>query len=307
MHRSFSHRISFAAACIALVLISACSSNAKSYQIKTPAQALTRYDYKVKQTITVGMFGMGKSTHQTLDLLLALKHESEQQWTVSIEQLKFSTDIGDKKSSYDSKSMNKGDSSLLNSLLAIANNRTYHFSLAADGSVSEIVCNDSICFPPGVKGDSLDRYMTLQMADGIFGENAIGEVVNEILGYSSDKPLEAAGLHKTRTTMLPFPVVREEKYTVEKLENGTYFLKLTSQLHPKNDKGIIELGGKQITYDFKGEELGDMQVEEKSGILTKASYSRKLDGSISMQDMKGMMGNVKPNMTIERQATIKKI
>jgi Family of unknown function (DUF6263) len=299
--------LSYLITAFTVVFFSACHHSGKSYLIKSPSQASARYNYQVKQTVTVGMFGVGKSTDQSLQMVLSLKQEANSQWTAKLEQLSYSTDLGDKQFKFDSKKKADSDSSLLNTLLSTCDNRAYHFTILPDGSISKVVCTDSLCYPVTAKGDSLERYMTMQIAQGIFGENAITEVISELIGYTSDKPMEQSGMQKTRTSLVPFPVVRDETYKVDKLENGMYFMKLTAKLHPQNDKGIIELAGKQITYDFKGEEEGDMQIDEKSGLLKSANYTRKMDGSISMEEMKGMMSAVKPNMSIKRSATITKL
>lgn len=105
----------------------------------------------------------------------------------------------------------------------------------------------------------------------------------------------------------PIPSCYKEKYTFEGEDNGRNKITYSADIKPLSEKAGFEMAGMKMTYDFKGDGNGTYFVSITDKLPLTAKFELKTDGQIGMEGAKGMMGAVKPGMTIRKKIIITRI
>ena len=86
--------------------------------------------------------------------------------------------------------------------------------------------------------------------------------------------------NSTSTFMMPMNI--NTSYKLTEISNNTAYVELSSTFLPNEDAEPFEVGYVSMSYDLKGDQEGEMQVDLANGMIKSAEINQKFEGTITM-------------------------
>jgi len=131
--------------------------------------------------------------------------------------------------------------------------------------------------PQGPESEQVKKMISDQ-----FGEEAMKEMIGQSSAIYPDKPIKVGeSWTKTITLSKGFPMKITNKWTLKKRKGGISYIDMLSSVS-QNDTPL-EFGVVKIKYNISGSMSGQMEMQEKSGLATKATINQKMSGTVTIE------------------------
>ncbi|MFC2172306.1 DUF6263 family protein, partial [Acidobacteriota bacterium] len=162
-----------------------------------------------------------------------------------------------------------------------------HFSakLMPDGRVTGIEGADAMIANMLEKIDIPDRELKAQIENSLkaqFGNAGLKETMESTLAVYPKKPV-ALGATWSKKVVLStsLPVTVETTYTLKSRSSGLSKVDLKGRIASNPDSPPIQMGGIKLSYELSGVKTGTVEIDERTGLATRAQLHQDLSGTIN--------------------------
>jgi hypothetical protein len=116
-----------------------------------------------------------------------------------------------------------------------------------------------------------------------FGDKSLLDSFKGVISIFPDKPV-AVGDSWKRTLVMAgaTPMVIHNRWKLTKRENGIAYIDVKSSIKPNPDAKPLQVGALTLNYSLRGDQAGEMELDEKTGWTLKAVLDQNVKGAIEM-------------------------
>lgn len=241
-----------------------------------------RFIQESDQTINQTIGGQEQAIEQ--DHIITLRYEveknEEEKRTINVttERIQQNQQMQGQQFSYDSKEPEEGNhpaASALNSMI----DRSYQLVLNRGGEVEEVHGLEEI-FEEALE----DQPEQAEMVTEIFGEEALKQMVNQMLDVHDDKA-RAVGDEWNQELELtkPLPAKMNINYSLGSIEGDDVNIKANSEIASNEDASPIEMGPMTMRYLLEGEQSGELIFSRSENFIRSQEFEQNLEGTMEVE------------------------
>jgi hypothetical protein len=157
--------------------------------------------------------------------------------------------------------------------------------------------------------DSLQQSVYTNDLKKQFGEDAIRQSIEQIIGFYPSKPVRVGDSWKSGMDKSGgFPMRIESNYTLKSRVAGVDSIDVSSQIKNNPENNVVKMGAVSMTYNIDGNQTGTILVEENTGLPISSNLNLNFSGSLRMSGMPDQESQTWPisasgtvNVTFEKQ------
>lgn len=134
--------------------------------------------------------------------------------------------------------------------------------------------------------DSLQQSVYINDLKKQFGEDAIRQSIEQIIGFYPSKPVRVGDSWKSgMDKSAGFPMRIESNYTLISRVNGVDSIDVSSRIKNNPENNVVKMGAVSMSYNIDGNQAGTILVEENTGLPISLNLNLNFSGSLRMSGM----------------------
>jgi len=156
-------------------------------------------------------------------------------------------------------------------------------TFAADGKVKEVKGTDKLMDTIITKME-MPAAQQAQMREAMkaqFGEEGIKSSFEQMTAFYPKEPVAIGDSWENKMTLAAgMPLSMANTYTLKGRQGGVAAMDVKTTI--TTDDKPVNMGGQQMSYNLKGEQVGTLNIDEATGWLKSGKMTQTIDGTLTM-------------------------
>jgi len=117
-----------------------------------------------------------------------------------------------------------------------------------------------------------------------FGDQAMKEMVEQMVGFRPDEPVAIGGSWSKRIAVTRgFAAILNSTWTLKSHKDGVAVVEVASTVEPNPDAAALDMGFAKLGYTLRGTQNGSLELDESTGWVVRSTVNQSLSGELTMK------------------------